>query len=341
MNHQPEHIDKIDLITKVLADEATAEERRELETWKAADPTNQALFDEYHKTWDNIDTYATLTNVNVNDEWEKMQTLMSAEPEKQEPKVVSINRGGKRFATGRALRVAAMLCLVFISGALIFYLSQQGTNTLVAETGILESTLSDGSKIALNMSSSLSFPKKFGKKERTVTLQGEAFFQVARDETKPFIIDAGAATIEVLGTSFYVNTKLETGSVKVIVRSGKVAVTSNHDPTDRVILEAGDKAEIAKTKHKLVQSENEEVNYLAWQTRQLVFKNERLSQIVKVLNNVYHANIKVKDKAIKKCPVTVTFDRQSLEEILNVLEATLSIEVNKKETSIILSGDGC
>ncbi|MBL4655706.1 MAG: DUF4974 domain-containing protein, partial [Bacteroidia bacterium] len=73
----------------------------------------------------------------------------------------------------------------------------------------------------------------------------------------------------------------------------------------------------------------------------LVFKNKKLNAIVKKLNMVYHSNIIIESKEIKNCRVSGTFDNQTLLQILNVLKATLDMEVSKAGSSIILTGEGC
>ncbi|RLD78152.1 MAG: hypothetical protein DRJ10_10795 [Bacteroidetes bacterium] len=86
---------------------------------------------------------------------------------------------------------------------------------------------------------------------------------------------------------------------------------------------------------------NEDVNYLSWKTKKLIFEKAELQDIVKTLNKTYNAHIVLKNSSIKKCTLTNTFNEQSLESILLVLEATLELKIKKKGMVYEISGTAC
>ncbi len=199
----------------------------------------------------------------------------------------------------------------------------------------------DGSLISLNTNSELEYSKRFNKKNRTVKLKGEAFFKVEHNPEKPFIINTGQLKIEVIGTSFNVNAKSEEGDVEVIVETGIVKIYTKKDKSDSVMLYAGDKALFNNTKKDIQKNLNENINYLAWKTKKLIFEGDELQNIVNTLNETYNASIVIKNPSIKECILTNTFENQSLESILKVLEATLDLQVKKKGEVYEISGGGC
>ncbi|MBK7131283.1 MAG: FecR domain-containing protein [Bacteroidales bacterium] len=99
-------------------------------------------------------------------------------------------------------------------------------------------SLPDGSKISLNRNSQLTYRENFGKKNRNVKLTGEAFFEIAPDASKPFIIDAGKADVRVVGTSFNVITNNTESEVEVYVKTGKV-ILSDKSGSQSIALEPG------------------------------------------------------------------------------------------------------
>ena len=107
------------------------------------------------------------------------------------------------------------------------------------------------------------------------------------------------------------------------------------------ILEPGEKAEFSKAEQKITKSENNNENYMAFKTKKLVFSDTPLSEIVETLNSIYQSNIKLKNNNIAGCRITVSFDNQSLDAILNVLKATVDLNVNKTNSGIEISGNGC
>ena len=96
----------------------------------------------------------------------------------------------------------------------------------------------DGSRIFLNRNSEFSYRSNFGDRNRNVTLTGEAFFEIAPDAAKPFIIDAGNARVKVVGTSFNVITNNSRSAVEVFVKTGKVML-SNNSGSKSMALEPG------------------------------------------------------------------------------------------------------
>jgi ferric-dicitrate binding protein FerR (iron transport regulator) len=327
----------IDLITRYLAGEADKDDLVFLEKWLAAGPENRKIFAEYEKTWMGIERSKIESSVDLDKEWEKL----NAKIEEARPKVISINRERNK-RTNYILAIAAMIILVVVPVYVLFFLNDRPrTKFMEAGLEVTNGMLPDGSAVTLNRGAILEYPSRFKKGERHVKLTGEAYFEVKHDETKPFIITSGDVRVEVLGTSFYVNTDKASGKMEVILNSGKVKVYFSDDPDHGVILTPGQKAEVTRDSRKIVTDVNEDENYLSWKTGRLVFNNTPLIEITRVLQNVYHTEIELGNESVSHCLVTATFENQSLDAVLNVLKATLNIKIFVSGQKIIITGDAC
>ena len=188
-------------------------------------------------------------------------------------------------------------------------------------------TLPDQSQITLAGGSTLRFDRKrFGQKRREVQLQGKALFEVNRDTLHPFSVEAGTTEVTVLGTSFQV-AQSTTGETSVQVVSGHVRFEAEQQ---EVILTAGQRGDYHPTRHELTtQAVPETDNALAWKTGILVFHNTPLSQVIADLEDCYQTQIQqLHSKATDVTKrLTVTFQQQSLEEVLIVVNQTLDVQL--------------
>ena len=217
------------------------------------------------------------------------------------------------------IRIAAAVLI----GAIVYTINllvyqQRKTIEFVAEsgTGVTETVLPDGSEIAINESSRLTYPKKFVKTERKVILEGEAFFEVKRDEEKPFRVEANDVLITVLGTSFNVRAIQEEKIVEVWVETGKVMVT-NPGRTESIILINGEKGIYNRELDKLEKIIESEPNTLFWKTKTLIFRKTPLNRVFQTLERVYSVTIKVDNQKILNCRLTGRFKNQSIDESLD------------------------
>ncbi len=184
-------------------------------------------------------------------------------------------------------------------------------NTPVASTYTVK--LEDGTQVSLNAASSITYPEKFDRNERRVSLKGEAYFKVAHDKNRPFLIEANNATIEVLGTSFNVNaydnsvlTTLVEGSVKI--RAG--------DKNN--IIKPGEQA-LCQDEYIQISPANEQRN-LAWQRDEFYFDGNNITEICQQISRWYD----VKFVGIENLSPNSSFKGsiardQNLSKILNIL----------------------
>lgn len=334
MSNESQHIEYLDLITKKLSSEIAIDEDQKLQTWLKESDENQQIFDSYLATWNEMDRVKGKSSREVDMEWERLEKSIDFE--------ISAPKAKERSLFNNLYKYAAAFILFALAGFAVYYfINNQGTELLVAEVQTQEVELSEGSRVTVNSQTKLTYPKKFKKDRREVALSGEAFFEVAKDPDRPFIINVGNIQVKVLGTSFNVKAYESLGEIEVTVSTGKVAVYSLENPDERVILVKGEKAIFYKSNAKIETSINENINFNSWKTKQITFEDTPMPDVIRIINEIYKSDVKLVGAQLLDCPVTTTFDNQSLESILNVLESTLDLSIEQKGKSIEISGEGC
>jgi ferric-dicitrate binding protein FerR (iron transport regulator) len=327
-----------DLIIRHLTGETSAEEEKQMHAWLAQLPENEKHYLEVKKILElGSRHYAQSSkgrpDINIDKEWSR---FVSAISEKKVPVRAIVPENSSRLW----LRIAAALLLLFVSGFIINYFVFNNTEIqFQSGNSTLPVVLSDGSKIILNKNSRLSYASNFGEKDRRVTLKGEAFFDVERNTLKPFVIAVNQAEVEVLGTSFNVQGYDDRKEIEVIVQTGVVRFSVQQENRD-VELMAGQKGVYSKAARKLISGVNEDLNFLSWNTRKIVFVENDLRSVVETLNETYQVNIILPATIPATCVVTVTFDHQTLESVLNVLKTTLNLtyKINGSQIEIVAAG---
>ncbi len=229
------------------------------------------------------------------------------------------------------LRIAASVSILAIA-SIAYLILTPSKEVYTAEKSITPVDLVDGSNITLNKNSKLVVDPKFGKQNRIVFLEGEAFFEVESNPEKPFIANTNNGVIKVLGTSFNIETTKST--TEVFVKSGIVEVSANGESLE---ITAGQKVISSSDNIQLVDSDENEIS---WQTRMLVFDNDPVSEVVSRLSELHGVVINYDDN-LANCMVTIKFDNKSLSESLKLLRKIIPIKIQKKNQEYFLSGEGC
>ena len=327
-----------ELIIRHLSGEASAEEEKQLQLWMAQLPENEKYYDELRKVFElSANHFAKNSkqqvDVNVDQEWNAFVATT-----KKETPIRTLN---PEKPSRLWLRIAAALLLIAASGFVINYFVFRNTDIQFQTADATQSvSLPDGSTVVLNKYSELSYASSFGETDRIVTLKGEAFFEVERDTQKPFVIHVNNAEVEVLGTAFNVQGYSDREEIEVVVQTGLVKF-SVPGVNKEVKLEAGQKGIYTKAPKDLESTLNSDVNFLAWNTQKLVFNESDLRSVIETLNRTYRVNITLPTNIPASCVVTVTFDHQSLQSVLNVLKTTLNLEYKINGNRIEILSAGC
>ncbi|GAB1445167.1 FecR domain-containing protein [Flammeovirgaceae bacterium] len=333
-----DHIAEELLIAKHLSGETTAAEEAALQKWIALAPGNEQIYLEFkrvyelsRKIFDPSD--ADSLSIDVEKEWNHF--LKKAE---ENEKTIQFEPQAKSNAW---LRIAAAILLVVASGIVVnYFVSNGGDQTYQTAENTEVINLSGGSIVFLNRNSMLTVRSSFAKKNREVELHGEAFFEVKPDKQKSFIISASEADITVLGTSFSVQSYEQRNEVEVVVKTGLVKLAPR-EMDQSIELKAGEKGILRKRERELVSSPNTDVNFLSWKTRRMVFDKTNLKSVVETLQATYGVEFIISGDVSKECQVTVTFENQTLEAVLKVLQSTLGLTYKQEGNKIEITGAGC
>lgn len=287
---------------------------------------NSEEYSECAKTWNILNEMREIDNFNTDKAWDNLHSKLDNENliDERKTKVLSMQR---------IIAIAASVAILISIG---FYTANNSLKKQDVyannsqETKII--TLVDGSKVYLNANSSISLASSFNEKVREIELSGEAFFEISRNEDKPFIVNVNGAQVKVLGTSFNVNPESDNG-LEVTVRTGKVQLCDCLETGENVILIKGEKGNLAN--HSLSKMLNDRVNYLAWINKKLIFKSTPLSEVVKDINASYHSNIVINDE-IATMLLTTTYDSLSVEEVIESLSLTFNLVVEHDNNQVLL-----
>jgi ferric-dicitrate binding protein FerR (iron transport regulator) len=224
----------------------------------------------------------------------------------------------------------AVACAVFILAISSYHAfiqsnisKQQITATKTFNKDIRLLFLPDGTRVWLNENSELEYPSHFLKNERTVTLKGEAFFEVKRDPSRPFIISSGTIKTTVLGTSFNIKA-YGNKEPEVNVRTGKVKVETEENS---VFLERGDKAVYAE-KTSLVNKQKTNVFEPQWKKVLIYVDGLTLEEVLSKLKTDHQFKVNYLDEDLKNLKIQGTLDtRQGLFEMLQTIAFALEIKI--------------
>lgn len=201
--------------------------------------------------------------------------------------------------------------------------------------------LPDGSVVTLNANSLLRYPEQFSK-SRQVVLEGEAFFEVQKDEKQPFRVATGNVTTEVLGTAFNLKWDRPGQTVELEVTEGKVAFASfQAELSERIFVSAGEQAVYHGQTNTIERFEVFNPNLISWKTKKLVFSNATVSKVLEDASVYFDVNFTVEDESIKNCKFSGTLDNPELEDFLRALEYVLRSRYEINDKTIRLMGNGC
>ena len=311
---------------KHLLGETSPEEDQAVQRWQEEDASHRDYYRQLQQIWDSSKAIAASSSIDENKAWANFQQRI-AKGNTGSPVIKQNNFSWMKVA-------AAVILLIGISVAAYFILNKETpVKELIAQTqqNVLIDTLSDGSVVTLNKKSSITYPNKFKGSTRPIALKGEAFFNVAPDKKKPFIITINDVQVTVVGTSF--NVKNENGKTEVIVETGIVRVTKNGRTTELI---AGEKLVINDRDSGVVKEELTDKLYNYYRSKEFVCDDTPLWKLVEVLNEAYNSKIVIGRKELSNLRINTTFNNESLDKVLEVIHLTFDITVVKKDGQIIL-----
>lgn len=202
-------------------------------------------------------------------------------------------------------------------------------------------TLSDGTRVVIGPLSSVKIAAGFGETSREIEIRGDAWFDVVHDETRPFTVRAGSATIVDVGTKFVVRSDGPEG-VSVSVTEGSVSLRQmNTPPQQGVILKAGDNGILQTGGQVVARRGSVTDDDMAWLRGKLVFRDAPISEVVSSVRKWYGIEVKVADRTLENRHLTATFGGETPERVLEVIRLALGVDIERRgDTAIVRSAKG-
>ena len=181
-------------------------------------------------------------------------------------------------------------------------------------------TLSDGTRVWLNSETSIQYPVAFGAKERRVFVQGEAYFEVAKDAKKPFTVQFMSSSVTVLGTSFNIRAYPEEKRSQTTLAEGSVRIYS---PGSSMLLKPGEQAEVSALSGEMVKQEVEVKKFTSWKDGRFVFEQQPLEDIMRTLERWYDIRVIFKDEGAKRISLLGNMKRYGdFSQVMKMLQMT-------------------
>lgn len=204
--------------------------------------------------------------------------------------------------------------------------------------------LPDGTKVWLNADSRLNFNKDLDKGSlREVYLEGEAYFDVARNPARPFIVHTSLLSIKVLGTAFNVKSYPEDRTIETTLIHGSVSINKvNRDKgTESLILSPNQRAVFIKAQNTMSIEQIVANKAVAWKFDKLIFDETPLDEVIEQLERWYDINIHVEDAGDLSCKLTAEIENEKLEDVLKFLSIAYHVSWSISEKDVYIQGDLC
>ena len=313
------------LLVKYLIGSLSSEEMEEVMRWRDLSAENETVFSEVLRLRLSWNTAKYADNERIDMALEKVN--------------VRINRARRYRIVRSLLKYAAVILLLVSFSAVGWNYFKPETYMTIAlgdSEGVKKVTLDDGSIVWLRGNSVLKIPQSFSAVNRTVSLQGEAFFDVAKNAQYPLYVSTNYVNIKVLGTAFNVKTDEKHQNVETVLARGKVALLDKQwNPI--LDMSPGEKVTYDNNKNEYA-TEVVDVNVCtAWRLNQFVFENVTLREIVNQLSVKFNVNINLESTKLaqRKFRCVINED-ESLPDILKLLKylAPIQYRIEGKEIFI-------
>ena len=329
-----EHENGIDgLLLRCLEGTASEDEYDRAGQWAAQSPENKAY---YRKMLDVLTASNLLKPIDAEVQkrvWEKLEREIQPAPQKP-----------NRFITVFRWAAAAAAILIIAYIARIQILSESpdvrhhAIYTAKGEKPVVE--LNDGSKVWLNDETGFCYPESFGKNSREVTLSGEAYFEVAKNAGKPFLVKTGELTIEVLGTRFNVRASESERFIKTTLMEGSVKIHKN-DPkgeSDEIILAPNQQLLFDKQSGKMSLHEVNSQLYTAWKDGQIIFDSDRIEEVFAVIEQNFNVVIILKNENLTGRKFTGRFSMdEKPEKMLGLIRQSIPFDFHIQDDTIYVN----
>ncbi len=329
-----ESLNNIELITSVLQGDASEQEKQELYAWMQLSKENEEIFFGLKELYEAGKWETFKSEANTPQLWNQLKERIENTPE------IELEAENPNPYL-QFLKYAAIFCIGIFSFWLVGKFSKKTDENLKVQvvTGIGERSqvlLPDGTRVWVNSCSSFTYFSNYGKENRNVFLKGEAYFEVHKDKSMPFIVHSSGFHIRALGTSFNVSAYTDDDEVSAVLLEGSICFENKSSGESKGIL-PGQKIAYSKTTAcTRVLNVNPEV-YSAWSKGETQFEHLKLEEIIKRLQRTYNLTIILKNEKMKELYFSGTFrNYESFERILKVICVNTSLNYKIVKDTVYL-----
>jgi len=346
--------------------EASKEDIQLLEDWISSDAEHHSYFEQIRDTWNSIELENELDEKKVQSDLRSMIGRIEVKTEG-----TKIFKSKTRTLSSNWLyKAAAVFILGFAASWFVFQgpklnekkktvyndiETPKGSSTII--------NLPDGSKIWLNAGSKLRYPQNFDKNERSVFLEGEAFFEVSKDKDRKFLVKTSELTVKVFGTKFNVKSYPDESAVETTLVEGSISIQKNSmtgeafgkeikmEPNQRIVLYKAQKKSVPtesrqakkienvpERKAKLVLSKRIDTKrFTSWKDGKLIIKSEPMMKLAVTLERKYNVRIHFEDEKIKHFKFSGTINNETIEQMMEAIKLASSFDYRIDERDIWIS----
>ena len=336
-------------LARYIAGDCSPEEAEEIRRWIAADPARAELVASLEQVWEASGRQPA--GWNVDGAWKE---LVAA---RERRRVKPLRRGAEdsaaeapRFAIRHSrslLQVAIAASVILVAGTAIGYVAVIKPPSTAAPAPApmrLHATargeradfhLTDGTHVMLGVDSRMQVPADYGTRERTVHLEGEAYFEVEHDASRPFLVHTANAVTEDLGTQFAITAYRGDSVARVVVAEGKVALRAAGSPAGSgTALSPGDMGQLDASGIATVTSGVDVDRLLAWTTGRLVFDDTPLREVLPQLSHWYDVDFEIASPTLGSRRLTATVAGEALPQTLDLLASSLGLRYEQHNGTV-------
>ena len=326
------------LLPAYLSGDLSDKDKASIDLWRAGSPENEQHFQNSLKAWESISLLQEMEQFNSFEALSKVHD--------------KIDHSG----SSRWLNVIKLVAAIFLLPLLGYsgYVTYQNFSlkkmmidhvvmqTISSRQGMVSRLLlADGTRVWLNSGSELQFPNRFLGDFREVKLKGEAYFEVVKNKNQPFRVNANELNVEVLGTSFDVANYKEEKRAEVILVEGKVSLVAKEGDkiTGGGTLLPGQRGVYCVETRKMLTEEVSVDKYIAWRDGNLIFRDDKMEEVVKRMSRWFNVEIFINDPEIKSYIYKATFRNENLLQVLNLLKISAPIDFRITERKALKNGE--
>lgn len=320
------------IIQKYIQDKTSEEENQQLHRWMQASPENKKRFFAEKDIWDSYGFQANVKKYNPALELELLTNRRASITSKP---IIRL----KQF-----IQIAAILLVTFGLGwGTQFIPFDGGRQQKVVEMKeiftpkgqVNQVFLADGTRIWINSDTRLSVPDVFSDEERVVKLSGEAFFEVAKDNKRPFKVEVNGQQIEVLGTSFNINAYAASNKTETTLQTGRIRLHTDKQTTN---LAPGEQAVFDRSARQLTIRKVNPLSFSSWKDGRYEFHNEDLLEVFELVERWYDVEITADEEYFKGMQFSGVIKRnKDAQHFVELLNLSIPVQYEIKGDKIQIS----